>query len=107
MRVLVDHLHAAPEPSGGAILPGDVLALEQNAPPGERQHAQHRQAGGGLATAALADQPQCFAASHAERHAVDGLDDAHLALQEHAARDRKVHGEIFDAQQLAVRSVRR
>ena len=95
VRVLVDHLHAAAKAPAGAVGRGDVLALEQDAARRDRLHAQHRQAGGGLAAAALADQAQRLAALERERHAVDRFHHADRVPEQHAAREREVHLQVF------------
>ena len=97
-RVLIDHLHGAPE----LLLPltleaSQVLAIEQDAAVTGGQHLHDGQTSSGFAAAAFADQPQCLAAIERERDAVDSLHSANLAFEQHALRDRKVHLQVFDA----------
>ena len=97
-RVLVDHLHAPAQPLQRRLVRvGDVLAVEMDAAVGERAHAQHGQAGGGLAAAGFAHQPQGFAPVDVEGDPVHRFHGAGVAAQQ-AGLQREVHAQVGDLQ---------
>ena len=82
LRVLEDHLHLRPQrPQRAALEPGDVAALELDRAGGRIVEPQDRAAGGGLAAAGLADEPERLALADLEADVVDRLDLADPAAQ--------------------------
>src|SRR5947199_2231158 len=99
VRVLEDDLHLLAERAQRALVQrGDVLALEGDLARGRLDQSQDRAAGGGLAAARLAHEPQRLARHDVERHVVDGVDPRHLAREETAA-DREVLLEVLDLEE--------
>jgi hypothetical protein len=81
IRILEDHLHLAPHLAHGLTLQrGEVGAVEVHMAGRRAVELQDSPAGGRLAAARLAHQPQRLALAHEEVDAVDRPDLADLAL---------------------------
>src|SRR5215218_7076315 len=80
----------------------DVLAVEDHLALGRLVEAQNRAADRRLAAARLADQAERLAAADLERDAVDGLDVAHVTVEDDPALDREVELEALELDQRAV-----
>ncbi len=99
VRVLEDDLHVAPQRAQClAAQPSDVGTLEPDFARTRLDQPQDAAAGGRLAAARFADQPQRLALADVEAHAVDGMDAVDLA-REHAAGHGKVLLEVLYGQQ--------
>ena len=100
VRVLEHHLDVAPErakPTSAQLR--EVLALERDRSLGRLDQPEQRAAQGGLAAAALADEPHDLPALQRQVDAVDGLDRAGVAADqavERPAAQAVVHGEVAD-----------
>ena len=96
VRILEDHLHLAPQrPHLARGELRDVAPVEANRSGGGLEQLQHQARGRRLAAARLADDAQRLAAANAERHVLDGVDDA-AAAREHARGCREVLREVLD-----------
>ena len=94
-RVLEHHLHPPPQrPQLRLAQVRDVGALEQDAAAGRLVQPEHRASDGRLSAPRLADEPDGLAALDRERDAVDRLDVADVAVEEHAALDREPDAEV-------------
>src|SRR4051812_36504777 len=100
VRVLEDHLHLAAERLELALREaGDVPAAVLDRPAGRVEQAGDQARRGGLAAAGLPHQAQRLALHDFERHAVDSVHGADLALEQDPARYREVLDEVADLDQ--------
>src|SRR3954447_3783106 len=100
VRVLEDHLHLATERLELALREaGDVPAAVLDRPAGRVEQAGDQARRGGLAAAGLPHQAERLALHDVERHAVDSVHGADLALEQDPARDREVLDEVADLDQ--------
>ncbi len=96
-RILEDHLHSSPERSQRTLLQvRDVLPIEDDPAGGRFVQSKDRSAESRLATAGLADEAERLALIDRQRHVVDRLDVADVAIEDDPARDREVHLERID-----------
>src|SRR5918995_5978605 len=101
--VLEDDLHAAPEGTELAFAAvSDVLAVEDDAARGRLVEPQDRAPDRRLAASRLTHQSERLAAPDLERHVVDGLNVADVAIQEDPALDRKVDLEVLELDEIPV-----
>src|SRR5207247_2208620 len=78
---------------------GQILALEPDLTGGGLVELQDGAAGGGFATAGLADQAERLPAPDREGDAVNGAHGADPALKDDPLREREVHDQIPHVQQ--------
>ena len=101
--ILEDQLHVAPHLSQRLALEGDeVLALEQDRPGCRLVELQNAAARRGLAAAAFPDEAEGLPLLHVEADVVHRLDVPHPGTED-ARGHRKIHHEILDIDQPAVR----
>jgi hypothetical protein len=99
--VLEDHLHAAAELAQRlALQRGQLGAVEADGTGGGLVELEDGAAGRGLATAGLTHQAQRLAVLDEEVEAVHGLDVGDLLLDEQPGRDREVHLETLDVDEV-------
>ena len=94
-RVLEHHLHPpAKWPQLGLAQVRDVGPLEQHAAAGWLVQPEHRPTDGRLPAPRLADEPDRLTPGDRQRDAVDRLDVADVAVEEHTALDGEPDAEV-------------
>jgi hypothetical protein len=100
VRVLKDDLEAMSQrPKLILRKLSNVDAVEDHLPGGWPVQPDDRPPGRGLATAALADQPEHLAAPNREADPIDGVDDLVMAPKPTLASDREMERQVADLEQ--------